>query len=92
MVFLDIIDCDGDIPCHVNASCMDIPGSYECKCLEGFTGDGSSCDGMYFASSTVYGYLKMLARYVILFSLFNFSLFSSQCSHSMCKVLRIEIA
>ncbi len=42
----DIIDCDEDPPCHVNATCNDIPGSYECNCSQGFTGNGTNCDGM----------------------------------------------
>ena len=46
-VIVDIIECNSDHPCHVNATCNDIPGSYECNCLEGFTGNGTYCDGMY---------------------------------------------
>jgi hypothetical protein len=43
---LDIIDCDNDPPCHVNATCNDIPGSYECNCSEGLTGNGTYCEGI----------------------------------------------
>ena len=48
MIFfvLDIVYCDGDPPCHVNATCNDIPGSYECNCFDGFTGNGTRCDGI----------------------------------------------
>ena len=46
LFILDIIDCDEDPPCHDNATCNDIPGSYECNCFEGFTGNGTHCDGM----------------------------------------------
>ncbi|XP_028410753.1 uncharacterized protein LOC114533436 isoform X5 [Dendronephthya gigantea] len=41
----EIIDCTIDkYPCHDNASCKDIPGSYECRCFEGFTGNGTYCN------------------------------------------------
>ena len=43
---IDIIDCINEDLCHVNASCSDIPGSYECICLDGFTGNGTYCEGM----------------------------------------------
>lgn len=43
----DIIDCTpDDYPCHNNATCKDVPGSYDCQCSEGFTGNGTHCDGM----------------------------------------------
>lgn len=43
----DIIECTNeDNPCHANASCIDIPGAYECMCFQGFSGNGTYCDGM----------------------------------------------
>ena len=39
---IDIDECKHDI-CHPNASCQNIPGSYNCKCNAGFSGDGNWC-------------------------------------------------
>lgn len=36
--FADIDDCLG-IECFNNGRCVDFPGSYTCKCKEGFEGD-----------------------------------------------------
>ena len=41
----DINECEQDNKCHVNASCTNIPGSYNCVCNARFTGDGYSCTG-----------------------------------------------
>ena len=31
--------------CHENATCQNTPGSFECICNEGFTGNGTFCEG-----------------------------------------------
>ena len=31
--------------CDVNANCKNTLGSYLCSCIEGFTGDGKTCQG-----------------------------------------------
>ena len=31
--------------CAENATCMNIPGNFSCTCNEGYTGDGTSCEG-----------------------------------------------
>lgn len=31
--------------CHVNADCNNTDGSYTCKCISGFNGDGFMCHG-----------------------------------------------
>lgn len=42
--FTDIGECvEGTHDCHINATCMDTFGSYECACKEGFSGDGRTC-------------------------------------------------
>ena len=44
-VFLDINECALGL-CHVDANCTNIPGSFQCACKSGFTGDGrTSCVG-----------------------------------------------
>ena len=33
--------------CHVNATCANNNGSYDCACDTGYTGDGISCSGRF---------------------------------------------
>ncbi len=49
--FLDIPECAlGRDDCHVNATCSETPGSFECTCKQGFTGDGRDCQGNFFVA------------------------------------------
>ena len=42
----DIDECSADSsPCDLNADCTNSDGSYSCACKQGFTGDGSKCEG-----------------------------------------------
>ena len=34
---------DGSHSCSRFASCVDVPGSFQCTCQTGYTGDGVSC-------------------------------------------------
>lgn len=36
----DIDECMLNKPCHYKAKCTNTPGSYSCKCDEGYLGDG----------------------------------------------------
>lgn len=38
----DLNECLSD-PCNVNANCANIPGSFTCTCIPGYTGDGLNC-------------------------------------------------
>ena len=41
----DIDEC-ANAPCHERATCTNIPGTYDCMCNSGYTGDGqNSCRG-----------------------------------------------
>ena len=43
---LDIDECSADLnPCDENADCANNDGSYSCTCKEGFTGNGTTCQG-----------------------------------------------
>ena len=42
--FIDINECQQNV-CHVNSTCINIPGSYKCKCRTGFAGNGTTCKG-----------------------------------------------
>ena len=46
-ILLDIDECkDPDSTgCSDNAECVDTEGSYNCVCVVGFTGNGTSCSG-----------------------------------------------
>ena len=42
----DIDECVYN-PCHTNATCTDTHGSHTCTCIDGFTGDGLTCQSMF---------------------------------------------
>ena len=42
--FADINECkEGMAQCSVKASCTNTPGSFSCKCIAGYQGDGKNC-------------------------------------------------
>ena len=43
---LDVNECEGDHPCHVDGECVNIFGGFYCTCGGGFNGDGvMNCTG-----------------------------------------------
>lgn len=42
----DVDECTEFEPCHANASCKNLVGSFECTCNEGYQGDGMICSSM----------------------------------------------
>ena len=45
MKIIDINECKLEKnSCNVNSVCHNKPGSYECVCLDGFDGDGFTCN------------------------------------------------
>ena len=44
---LEINECSTSPgPCHINATCNNTVGSYQCTCNHGFSGSGTNCSGM----------------------------------------------
>ena len=43
-IFPDINECSIS-PCDTNARCTNTPGSYNCSCNSGYTGNGTHCTG-----------------------------------------------
>ena len=41
---LDINECSSN-PCHQNATCQNTIGSFVCTCDDGYTGNGTDCQG-----------------------------------------------
>ena len=49
---LDLDECaEGTHNCDVNAECNNTLGSYNCKCKDGFRGNGTNCKGNLVSSS-----------------------------------------
>ena len=45
-VIVDIDECNNaSHKCDPNANCTNTVGSHSCSCVDGFTGNGSSCSG-----------------------------------------------
>ena len=43
-LYADVDECELDTDnCHVNATCTDVIGSFECECYSGFEGNGVNC-------------------------------------------------
>lgn len=66
MIIIDVDECINATlnNCHVNATCNDTVGSFECGCYEGFSGDGVNCTGIYvvlgqFSDSTSNAIVRM---------------------------------
>ncbi len=50
----DIDECSADpSPCDENADCTNSDGSYSCTCKQGFTGNGTACEGRKNVSSSL---------------------------------------
>ena len=41
----DIDECSSANECHLDATCTNTKGSYNCTCQDGFEGDGKNCTG-----------------------------------------------
>ena len=41
----DVDECSSENECHVNATCTNTIGSYNCMCKRGYKGDGRNCSG-----------------------------------------------
>ena len=62
----DIDECtSGNDTCHINATCINTAGSYDCECLSGFMGDGFNCSSEYvlnpFLNSTTWYLLHVIS-------------------------------
>ena len=45
LLFTDVNECrNGSPKCSLNARCINNQGSYSCKCLDGYHGDGEECN------------------------------------------------
>lgn len=45
--FTDVDECAGANLCDVRAVCSNTEGSYTCQCEEGYSGNGTHCEGTY---------------------------------------------
>ena len=54
---LDINECDESTDnCDSNADCSNTIGSFMCQCKIGFSGDGVTCTGEYYATRHCAGF------------------------------------
>ena len=54
LIILDIDECSDKSThsCDSNANCTNTDGSYQCKCHQGFAGNGHTCSGIFFGNAT----------------------------------------
>lgn len=53
----DVDECasSDENECDPNAACNNTEGSYVCRCLDGYRGDGRNCTGKYFLNLFIFG-------------------------------------
>ena len=44
---IDVNECLLSNGCHENAECLNLIGSYDCKCQTGYSGNGFNCTSQY---------------------------------------------
>lgn len=66
MRVVDRDECDNDdfSDCDPNALCTNTDGSYVCRCLKGYMGDGKNCTGIIFFFLSLFSWLCLFAFYV----------------------------
>ena len=45
LITSDIDECADATTCDSNATCTNTPGSFTCTCNQGYTGNGTTCEG-----------------------------------------------
>ena len=61
-MLLDVDECNNNgHNCHAGkANCLNIPGSFECLCKDGYTGSGTFCSSLYCSQySLIFIYYKL---------------------------------
>lgn len=48
-----------------NASCSDTDGSFYCNCIEGFSGNGTHCDGRFFCQVIYASYYSLMSDIIV---------------------------
>ena len=67
MFVADIDECSmNGSPCDQNAECLNFEGSYSCTCKDGFTGNGTVCDGKF----TLYRQLMSAEGFYVFYLVF----------------------
>ena len=64
LLFADVDECNtpGSNNCSSNANCVSNPGSFECQCKSGYTGDGANCSGRLLVNKTLRTVVHIIMR------------------------------
>lgn len=45
LIFVDEDECCAGTFCHINSTCSNSLGGFNCSCNDGFSGNGTDCEG-----------------------------------------------
>ena len=60
-MFADTDECKSS-PCDANADCTNTPGSYDCKCKDGYKENGDHCEGKIYQPFSADQYDRVFAH------------------------------
>ena len=60
----DIDECGDGTICHVNATCSNTFGSFNCSCNKGFLGDGFQCEGKNYSQQYFATYFRYMSYFL----------------------------
>ena len=89
----DFDECNnGSHDCHSNATCLNTPGYFECKCKDGYIGDGHNCTGRDQLSSLSSAFIWSIFDHATSKYYISAVIYSAIQSYTLLKRAKIQLS